>query len=165
MSLIKKDNKRKIVPKHSIPKYCLKRAGLWGVLAHLWAQVRPPLTSVQFSGPRETSPESSGHRNRGAAWDRILSVSFCAQNWSCATALLTQIHLRENWSPRSTNIQPWRRNKPLSEIVRAANTRDIQMARGKGKNISSRNKRYLASSEPSSPTTASPAHQKSNTMN
>ena len=32
------------------------------------------------------------------------------------------------------------------------------MARGKGKNISNRNQGYLASSEPSSPTTASPGY-------
>ena len=32
------------------------------------------------------------------------------------------------------------------------------MARGKGKNISNRNQGYLASSEPSSPTTASPEY-------
>ena len=32
------------------------------------------------------------------------------------------------------------------------------MVRGKGKNISNRNQGYLASSEPSSPTTASPGY-------
>jgi hypothetical protein len=32
------------------------------------------------------------------------------------------------------------------------------MARGKGKNISNRNQNYLASSEPSSPNTASPGY-------
>ena len=32
------------------------------------------------------------------------------------------------------------------------------MSRGKGKNISNRNQAYLASSEPSSPTTASPGY-------
>jgi hypothetical protein len=50
------------------------------------------------------------------------------------------------------------RDKAQSKTARAANTKDKQMARGKGKNISSRNKGYLASSEPSSPTTASPGY-------
>jgi len=27
-------------------------------------------TSVQIPGPRGTSPEHSGHRNRGGVWDR-----------------------------------------------------------------------------------------------
>jgi hypothetical protein len=41
-----------------------------------------------------------------------------------------------------------RNNKP-------ANTRDNQMVRGKGKNISNRNLGYLTLSEPNSPTTVS----------
>jgi hypothetical protein len=40
--------------------------------------------------------------------------------------------------------------------ARPVNTRDNQMARGKHKNISNRNQCYLATSELSSPTTASP---------
>jgi hypothetical protein len=60
---------------------------------------------------------------------------------------------RENWSPRNTDTQAYRRDKPQSETARPANTRDNQMARGKGKNMSNRNQGYLASSEPSSPTT------------
>jgi hypothetical protein len=47
------------------------------------------------------------------------------------------------------------RDKPQSEIARPTNTRDNQMARGKSKKISNRNQGYLASSEPSSPTTVS----------
>ena len=61
-------------------------------------------------------------------------------------------------SPRSTDTQACRRNKPQSETARPANSRDNQMVRGKGKNISHRNQGYLASSEPSSPTTASPGY-------
>jgi hypothetical protein len=38
------------------------------------------------------------------------------------------------------------------------NTRDNEMARGKGKNISNRNQGYLAPSEPSSPITVSPGY-------
>jgi hypothetical protein len=40
------------------------------------------------------------------------------------------------------------------------NTRDNQTARGKHKNTSNRNQGYLASSEPSSPTTVSPGYPK-----
>jgi hypothetical protein len=47
------------------------------------------------------------------------------------------------------------RDKLQSETTRPANTIDNQMARSKGKNINNRNQGYLASSECSSPTTAS----------
>jgi hypothetical protein len=47
------------------------------------------------------SEEPSGHRNQEAAWDGSLPVSTCAQSWSCATALHTQILPGESWSPRS----------------------------------------------------------------
>ena len=42
--------------------------------------------------------------------------------------------------------------------MRAGSTRENQMAGGKHKNISNRNQGYLASSEPNSPTIASPGH-------
>jgi hypothetical protein len=45
-----------------------------------------------------------------------------------------------------------------SETATPVNTRDIQMARGKGKNIGNRNQGYMASSEPSSSTTAIPGY-------
>jgi hypothetical protein len=48
--------------------------------------------------------------------------------------------------------------KPQSETERPVNTMDNQMVRGKCKKISNRNQDYLASSEPSSPTTASPEY-------
>jgi hypothetical protein len=49
-----------------------------------------------------------------------------------------------------------------SQTARPANTRDNQMARGKGKNKkrNNRNQGYMASTELSSPTTASPGHPK-----
>jgi hypothetical protein len=67
---------------------------------------------------------------------------------------------RENRSPRNTDTQDCRRNKAQSETARPANTRDNQIVRHKGKNISNRNQGYLASSEPSSTTTASPGKPK-----
>jgi hypothetical protein len=42
--------------------------------------------------------------------------------------------------------------------VSAGSTRDNQIARGKCKNISNKNQSYLASSEPSSSTIASPGY-------
>jgi hypothetical protein len=45
-----------------------------------------------------------------------------------------------------------------SQIARAGSTRVIQMVGGKHKNISKRNQGYLASSEPNSPTIASPGY-------
>jgi hypothetical protein len=48
--------------------------------------------------------------------------------------------------------------KPQLETVRPANTRNKQMVRGKGKNISNKKQGYLASSESSSPTTVSPGY-------
>ena len=46
-------------------------------------------------------------------------------------------------------------DKPQSETATPANTRDNQMAKGKCKNITNRNQGNMATSEPSSPTTAS----------
>jgi hypothetical protein len=66
----------------------------------------------------------------------------------------------ENWSPRSadTSLQAYRRDKLQAETTRPTNTRDNQMAKDKLKNLTIRNQGYLATSEPSSPTTASPGY-------
>jgi hypothetical protein len=65
----------------------------------------------------------------------------------------------ESWSPRSadTGLQTHRRNK-LQPETRTSNTRDYQVAKGKCKNLTNRNQDYLATSEPSIPTTASPGY-------
>jgi hypothetical protein len=112
--------------------------------------------SVQIPGLRGTLSEPSGHRNQGKVRDRMLPVSICFLELILCIAVHTQIPPRENWSPRSSNTQACRRDKPQSDTARPPNTRDNQMARGKGKNISNRNKGYLASSETSSPNTVSP---------
>jgi hypothetical protein len=127
------------------------------------------IISVQIPGPRGTLPEPSGHRKQGTAGDRILLGSVFPPELIFTTALHTQIPPGENWSPRSTDTdtKACRRDKPQSETARSANTRDNQMAKGKGKNISNRNQDYLASSEPSSPTQRAldtPIHQKSKTL-
>jgi hypothetical protein len=46
----------------------------------------------------------------------------------------------------------------VRETTRPANTRDIQMVRGKGKNIINRKQGYLSLSKPSSPTTGNPGY-------
>ena len=77
------------------------------------------------------------------------------------TALCTPLPPGESWSPRSpdtpkiTGSQVHRREKLQSEAPRPTNTRNKQMVRSKHNNLSNRNQSYLASSEPSSPTTES----------
>jgi hypothetical protein len=51
-----------------------------------------------------------------------------------------------------------RRVKLQPKTARPFNTRGNQMAKGKGKNLTNRNRGYLASSEPSYSTTASPGY-------
>jgi hypothetical protein len=86
---------------------------------------------------------------------------YAPQRLAYATALYTQILPGEGWSPRSddtpkiTGSQSHRKNKLQSETARWANTRDNQMVICKHKKLSNRNQGYLASSEPSSPTTES----------
>jgi hypothetical protein len=52
-------------------------------------------------------------------------------------------------------IETHLRNKLQPETARTSNTRDFQMAKGNHKNLNNRNQDYLASSEPSTPNTAS----------
>jgi gas vesicle protein len=68
----------------------------------------------------------------------------------------------EIWFTRSTDtgLQTHRRNKLQPETVIIFNTRDYQLAKGKCKNLTKRNQDYLASSEPSTSTTASPGYPK-----
>jgi hypothetical protein len=61
---------------------------------------------------------------------------------------------RESWTLWSFN----RRNRFQSETARAGRMRDNQLVKSKCKNINNRNQGYLASSELSSPTTASPEY-------
>jgi hypothetical protein len=82
-------------PHCSIPKYYQERAGLPGVVAYLWEEIRPPLLLWG------TNLGTSGHRKQGASWNRILTVSVCTTSRSCATVLHTKIQPGESWSPRS----------------------------------------------------------------
>jgi hypothetical protein len=65
-----------------------------------------------------------------------------------------------SWYPRSadTGLQIHRRNKLQPETARTSNSKDYHMVKGKHKNLINRNQDYLASSEPSTPTTASPGY-------
>jgi hypothetical protein len=51
-----------------------------------------------------------------------------------------------------------RRNKFQPEAATTSNNRDYQMAKGKLKDLTTRNQDHSASSEPSTPTTASPGY-------
>ena len=57
-----------------------------------------------------------------------------------------------------TGLQTHSRNKLHPETARTPNTRDYQIRKGKFKNLTNRNQDYLASSEHSTPTTASPGY-------
>ena len=57
-----------------------------------------------------------------------------------------------------TRLKNHRRNKLLPETARISNTRDYQMAKGIGKNLTNRNQDHWESSEPSMPTIASPEY-------
>jgi hypothetical protein len=67
---------------------------------------------------------------------------------------------RGDLSPGSADVglQDHRRDKLKQETERPINTRDNQMVKVKYKNLTNRNQGYMASSEPSCPTTASPEY-------
>jgi hypothetical protein len=109
-------------------------------------------------GSRGTLPEPSGQRIQGKAGDRILLVLICTQVLTLYHSSLYLISSQRVSSSWSTETEGCRRDKPQSEIARIANTRNNQMAKGKGKNTSNRNQGYLESSEPSSPITVSPGY-------
>ena len=113
------------VPQLSTLRSHRERAGLSGVLAHLKAQVRPPLL-LKFLAQEwpAQSHQDMGTKERPGI--RSFQFATAPQSWPCATALHTQILPRENWSPRSADTQTFRRHKPKSETARPANTRDNQ---------------------------------------
>jgi hypothetical protein len=127
------------------------------VLTHLWAQVRPPLL-LKFLAqevPAQSHQDTGMKEQPGT--ESFLFPS-APQSLPCATDVHTQIPPRGIWFAKSTDTQACVRDKPQSETARPANIRDNQMARGKRKNLTNRNQGYLASSEPSSPTTANPGY-------
>jgi hypothetical protein len=66
----------------------------------------------------------------------------------------------ESWTPRPADrgYQNHSRNKLQPETTITTNARDYQMVKGKLKNIINRNQDQSPSSEPSTPTSASPGY-------
>jgi hypothetical protein len=110
--------------------------------ANIPANTGKTTISDQIPGLRGTHPEPSGHRKQGSSGDRIF--------WFCPNPRadpVPQLSIPK-FLPEITNLlgdlQTCKRDKPQSGTARPASTRDIQMARGNGKNISNRNQGYLA---------------------
>ena len=139
------------MPQISVHKSSLERTDFPGVLTQLRAWVRPPFCSNSW--PKKVPPRGIRTQEPTNTQVQDMSSSVYTLDLTCATALQTQIPPEESWSPRSADTQVYRRDKLQSESARPSNSTYNQMVRGKGKNISNRNKGYLASSEPSSPTT------------
>jgi hypothetical protein len=74
---------------------------------------------------------------------------------SCSRNLQVYGHIQDY---RITGSKAHRKDRLQSETLRPDNTRDNQMVTDKRKKISKRNQFDLATSEPSSPTTASPRY-------
>ena len=77
---------------------------------------------------------------------------------SIPESCLERAALQSNDTSKITVSQTYRKDKLQSDAAKAANTRDNQMVKGKHKKLASRNLGYLASSEPNSPTIASPGY-------
>jgi hypothetical protein len=124
------------IPQSYIPKYFQKRSGLLRVPILLRAQVRQPLLLkiLAQEGP------SQSHQDTGTK-DQLETGSFCSLSahpeLSLFPNLIHKFHIER--TPRSTDTEACRRNKPKSETARPANTRDNQMSKGKCKKISNRN--------------------------
>ena len=105
---------------------------------------------------------SEGHRlqKQQSSWEGSYGPTSEPRRWGYSTALCILVLPGESWSPRSADkvLQTHRRDKLQPETARSSNTRDYQMAKGKWKNLTNRNQDYLASSEPSTPTTVSPGY-------
>ena len=72
------------VPQLSIPKSHQERAGLPGVLTHLWAQVRPPLL-LKFlaqEGPTQSHQDTGTKEQPGTGSFWFLSAPWI---WTCST--------------------------------------------------------------------------------
>jgi hypothetical protein len=101
-----------------------------------------------------------GHRTSREAGTGCYRPISALRRWGCAAALYALDLPGEISSPRSadTGLKTQRRNKLQPETERTSNTRNYQIVKGKCKNLTNRNQDYLASSEPSTPTTVSPGY-------
>ena len=71
---------------------------------------------------------------------------------------LPTMHSLSSSESKDTGLQAQRRNKLQPETTIPTSTRDKQMVKGKHNNPTNRNHGHMATSEPSSPTTASPGY-------
>lgn len=127
------------MPQFSVIRFHWERDGLPGGLTQLRTQVRPP---PPLRRTRTQEPRSSLGQDRSSFHLRLK---------------LTRCNSTLYRNPGgSADTQAYRSVKQLSETARLSKTRDNQMDRGKGKNLSKTNQGPLASSQISSPTTASP---------
>ena len=85
-------------------------------------------------------------------------VAIYTRKPSISTASCAQTLPEDSWFLRSrdTALKAHRRDQLQSETIRPTNKRNNQMVKGKHKNPTNRNHGYLATSEGSSLTTASP---------
>jgi hypothetical protein len=126
-------------------------------------------TSAQIPDPRGSHPESSQHRNQGTTRDRILPVSVCALELTLCHRYPYKISYQRElvFQEYYTDTQSIRREKLQSETAKPANPRDNQIAKGKGKNISNRNKatwNHQNTILPLQQALDTPTHQKSKTL-
>jgi hypothetical protein len=133
----------------------------WSPRSALIPKPRGEITTFSpITVQRGTCQECTGHKNSGAAGDRILLVSICALELRLSNSPLHPNPAQEKTglpgsadTHKITGSQEYRRDKLQSQISRPTNTRGNQMVREKHRNLSNRKQGYLASSEPSSPTT------------
>ena len=85
--------------------------------------------------------EHTGHRNSGSAGTGSFWSPSAPWSKGCSTACYALVLPEESWSPRSTDtgLQAHRTDKLQPETARPTNTRDNQMVKGKGKNLTNRN--------------------------
>ena len=96
------------------------------------------------------------HQSRGSLGTHSTRTPPAPRN----SAAPQQFVLGESKSPRVAEIglQAHRRDKLQPVTAGPTNTRDNQIAKGKGRNIASSNQGNMAPSKPNSPTTASPGY-------
>jgi hypothetical protein len=104
-----------------------------------------------------TTPELTGHISNRAAVKVSYRLTSEPRKKGYSAPHCALVLPGESWCPRNpeTGLQTHRRNKHQPETAKTTNTRDYQMVKGKCKNLTNKNHDYLASSEPSTPSTAS----------
>jgi hypothetical protein len=104
-----------------------------------------------------TNQEHTDHRSRRAAGSGSFLPPPAPRRRGCSAALCALVLPSESWSVRSSETG-LHTHKFQPETEETSNTTYFQMAKDKCKNLTKRNQDYLASSVPSTPTTASPGY-------